>query len=396
MLKLQEVKISGPQAVRSVKFSYERTWRSPEFIVHPDEFGRPQQTLISPQRVNRPMPSLRVGTLGFDESLRLFNSNPGASGFDQRLHVARLTRSPAVLTHILQVEKEPQILTSAAANPHSPKELRIKGCAFCDFEKWGEPREKTEGLTVGWASNPYGFAPSHDVHIVIEPIHNLSEMVQSPTIARDFIRLAFLRARIMYEEFPRVTKNIFWGMNYGIGRIEDGEETLSSFATFQHLHAQMISVLKGMVDPGSRLKKAFSFKGDFLAEYLEALENNGLIIKKYADQAALVVPWSQESKHHLRIISPVRNFIEGGGNEQAVGDIGQAFFDALRILYSFEIKSFNCVSYPGPMSKSSQKLVIDVIPRARPAICEMMGDFVVDEFPIATAEKARQVLNIYK
>ncbi|MCX5748890.1 MAG: hypothetical protein NTZ10_01405 [Candidatus Saganbacteria bacterium] len=388
---------SGAQ-VRAVKLPAERDFRHPAFEYRKDELGGRFTSIINRERVGRPAPSQRVGQLGFDQSLAIIRSNPGATGFEQRLTVAKLTTSPIVLHMILTSETEPLITAAAAANPNAPlqKELRAKGCHFCDFKKWGEPREIPDGFKVGWASNPFPFAPSHEVHISTDPIHNLSEMTNEPAIAIDFIRLAFLRARQISLDLASNTQNVLWGINYGTGRVKNGEQTTSAFATLQHFHSQMMSDPIGAFEPNVNAIEAYlkGYDGDFYADYTALLAEKRLTIKSYEGDVHLVAPWAQMSKHHMRIIAPVSNFHGAKPSDDVVRGMGIAFFDAIRILNAFEVRTFNCLSHPSPVTDPKRRLVIDVIPRGGLAMRELASAYVVDEFPEATAEKAMNVLAI--
>jgi hypothetical protein len=387
---------SGSQ-VRAVKLPSERDFRHPSFEYRQDELGRRYTTIINKERIGRPAPSQRVGQLNFDQSLAILRANPGATGFEQRLTVAKLTTSAIVLHMILTSESEPLITSAAAANPNAPykKDLRAKGCHFCDFKKWGEPRDLPTGFKVGWASNPFPFAPSHEVHISSEPIHNLSELMNEPVIALDFIRLAFLRARQMKLEFPEI-QNVLWGINYGTGRVKNGEQTNSAFATLQHFHSQMMCDPPGALEPNVNAFETYlkSYAGDFFADYLTLLNEKRLAIKSYGGDVHLVAPWAQMSKHHMRIIAPVSNFHDVVPSDEMLAGMGAAFHDALSIAHAFEVRTFNCLSHPSPITDAKRRLVIDIIPRSGLAMRELANAYVVDEFSEATAEKAMNVLDI--
>ncbi len=392
MAILTSTTVTNPLVIRRVGFSPKSMSRT-FYEYRPDEFGR-YQTVISPTRSKRPTASRRVGTLGFDETMAIWQSNPNAKGFDKRLHAAKISSSPEALAHILNREPDDDIRVAAAANASSPEELRYKGCAFCTFEKWGQPRGKVDGLSIGWASNPFGFGPEHDVHIANDPLHNLSDMVKHPAYAMGLIKLAFLRANAIYTH-PHLLENMYWGMNYGIGRIEDGYETNSAFATFQHVHAQLINVVKGTRDPGVSVRDAIKRHGNgFFTTYLNELREKGLVISEDAGEGvALVAPWAQQSKHQLRILTPVKNFQTTDPNSSVVTAIGKAFSDALRIIKGLDVRSFNVVSYAGARKSDHQNLMIDIIPRAGIAICELGGTNVVDEYPEITAANAKIVLS---
>ncbi|MBN3033938.1 MAG: hypothetical protein JW873_07605 [Candidatus Saganbacteria bacterium] len=386
---------SGNQ-VRAVKLPAERDFRHPAFEYRQDELGGRYSTIINRERVGRPAPSQRVGHLNYDQSLALLRVNPGATGFEQRLTVAKLTTSQYVLHKILTSETEPLITAAAAANPGAPenKILRAKGCHFCDFEKWGEPRDLPKGFRVGWASNPYPFAPSHEVHIAADPIHNLSQMTNEPAIALDFIRLAFLRAREMYAAHNM--RNVLWGVNYGTGRVEYGEQTNSAFATLQHFHSQMMCDPPGGFEPNVNAFETYlkKYKGDFFADYLELLKEKRLTIHEYSGDVHLVAPWAQMSKHHMRIIAPVSNFHAVKPSDKMLKGMGAAFHDALNIVNAFEIRTFNCLSYPSPVTSAKRRLVIDIVPRGGIGMRELASAYVVDGFPEETAENATKVLTI--
>lgn len=276
--------------------------------------------------------------------------------------------------------KRPQTPKTAAPNYHI-------GCDFCDFEKWAEPKGKLKDLSVGWASNPFPFGSQHDVHIVIDPIHNFEELIADPVYAMDLIRIAFIRAREIYSS----PYHIFWGMSFGIGRPEKGIVPPPSGASFQHAHAQMSSIFP-VSCPGLRVRPIFKkFKGKFIPAYLEALEREKLVIKSYQD-THLIVPWAQQANHHLRILTSVINF-QTPTDPARIENIGIAFYDALKILFKLGIKTFNCIALPAPMEAKDQTLMIDVRPSRLSGSPELSQYYIVDEFPSTTAAEGCRILS---
>jgi len=383
----------------------------PAFDYHPDEFNR-YTTVISPDRAQRPQVSKEVAVMSADQARTIFDAYPQNTGLDDMVRVARFSTDTELLGEILRSDKilkdHGVIRVQAATNADSPAEFRHFGCILCDFEKWGNPKAQPADSLVGRASNPFRFAPYHEVHIANGPRHNLSEILENPTFAMDFIRMAFQRSRELYDNFRRDISNTYWGMNYGTGRIErmitapgkpaKWEETITSNASFQHVHAQLVSIPHDVPEPGDRVALAMKLSElpDFFAAYLEALSNSGLLIREYEGDVFLSVPWAQESRHQLRIITPVPNFIVDP-EMSVVKSVGQAFHDGLTVMHNLGIRSFNCISFPAPEeAPEGQRLVIDIIPKAKPGLMELAGVFVVDEYPTKTADLAKGILGLLK
>jgi galactose-1-phosphate uridylyltransferase len=383
---------------RMVKLPNQPTSAASELLIHLDEFGR-HETIISITRANRPISTKSAPRLGLVTSFGLYTFFHAL-----RLFTVRHSGSPIFLEYILEKMKVPEkdilnnpLKKAAADNPLSPPESRKYGCSFCNFERWAEPKGMLEDGVIGFASNPFPFAGYHDVHIIKGPFHNVTEILDNPIYAIALIRAAFFRARHIYRENPAVIKSVFWGISYGIGRIEDGKEVASACASFQHIHSQLIGIQEGTLNPANSLRPAIArfeatHNDDFFTAYITALENEGLLVKSYNDHAFLVAPWAQRSKHHLRIIGEVPSFLAENPGEKTVDSMGLAFYDALRVLAALGIRSFNCVSLDAGLENKNHRLVIDVIPRGGIAQAELEQMYVVDGFPENTAKEARTII----
>ncbi|OGB87840.1 hypothetical protein A3J44_01930 [candidate division WOR-1 bacterium RIFCSPHIGHO2_02_FULL_45_12] len=191
-----------------------------------------------------------------------------------------------------------------------------------------------------------------------------------------------------------------FGMNFGTGRMEDGWETNSSFASLQHEHVQMLTQLKDTYNPGDEIAdfiESWPYETPFLEAYLQALENNQLVIKKYGAGdnicAWLIVPRSQKAMHHIRIITNPKagNFRE---TDEAIDmALGEAIFDGTMALRSLGVKTFNIISFCKRFSDERQgvPMVVDILPRGGIAFAELSGKglWVVDGSSEETVRKIR-------
>ena len=364
-----------------------------EISIYHDEFGR-YATCISTERVRRPVRSKQVGNMGYEFASRIYEENQNPDGFGLRLLVARMTTSAELLEEILGGDPDPRIRFEAAANPHAPLLARQKGCPFCAHDMWSKPAETYDDLLIGMQSNPFRFAVHHEVHIAVEPLHNLGEPEEKHFI--DFIRLAVRRAKAMVQGGD--VDNVNFGMNYGTGRIEEGIETNSAFASFQHLHTQLTSIQKGAFNPGDEIADLIGSwphrRMPFFEAYLGALEKDGLVIRHYDDRAFLVVPRAQMAKHQFRILTgpKVSNFLEM--DEKTTLAVGEALHDATVVLRGMGIPSLNITSLSKRISdpRRGQPVIIDILPRHPIAFSELANMWVIDGTSEMTVTEARRIL----
>lgn len=365
-----------------------------EFVFYVDEFGGRYLTIISTERSKRPSRSKQVGTLSYEFAVSIYRENVADEGFGLRLMVARMTTSPELLEEILEKDPDSRIRFEAAANPHASLSARKKGCPFCNQKQWGTPAETFDDLVIGTASNPFRFEVDHDVYIVIERFHNLAELEEKHFV--DFIRLASRRAKDLAAKRKDIS-GVNFGMNYGTGRVEEGSETNSTYASFQHIHAQLTSIHEGTFNPGDEIAdfiESWPYNIPFFDAYIKALEKDGLILKKYGDRAYLVVPRAPMARHQLRILTSPRvgNFLEMEVEDEFA--VGEAFHDAMVVLQGMKLPSFNVISFAKRFSdkRIGQPLLIDILPRGGIAFMELGGMWVVDSFPETTAAEAKRIL----
>jgi galactose-1-phosphate uridylyltransferase len=287
----------------------------------------------------------------------------------------------------------------------------IKNCPFCERN---EERSEESGhvpLDPAYSvANPYPFGPRiHEVIYTGAAKHDLYDLYADDICAfyGELHRIAVEGREKHGEELDGLS----YGMNCG--------HYLACGASQPHLHSQVAGLLKKSFNAGDQIACMYhawreKYSGrNFLDDYSTALRSpipldagsqeeggEGSLIIAENEHAILYVPIAQHYRLEMQVMlkAPcVSNILKTTPEiRRGIAELEATALTAYRLQ---GINSLNTLLYAGRFSQADdvdQRIIVSICPRTSVfAWAEMLGRFVIDEFPWQCAEKFRASLDAW-